>query len=125
MKASLDDRIARATELAEIHPAARGLLSFYRELALFQKPVYEELQSEGGTDIRVLVRHFPALLDLVRRIGPAPLAEFGGQHLQSRSEEHTSELQSQSNLVCRLLLEKKKKKQLRISLLKKKKKTRK
>src|SRR5205085_8746809 len=34
---------------------------------------------------------------------PAFLFEF-------RSEEHTSELQSQSNLVCRLLLEKKKKK---------------
>src|SRR2546430_9137741 len=31
-----------------------------------------------------------------------------------RSEEHTSELQSQSNLVCRLLLEKKKKKLNRI-----------
>src|SRR5688572_33460851 len=30
--------------------------------------------------------------------------------LEARSEEHTSELQSQSNLVCRLLLEKKKKK---------------
>src|SRR5688572_30897425 len=30
--------------------------------------------------------------------------------VKSRSEEHTSELQSQSNLVCRLLLEKKKKK---------------
>src|SRR2546430_11041510 len=29
---------------------------------------------------------------------------------EDRSEEHTSELQSQSNLVCRLLLEKKKKK---------------
>src|SRR5256886_9561458 len=29
--------------------------------------------------------------------------------LESRSEEHTSELQSQSNLVCRLLLEKKQK----------------
>src|SRR2546430_3999740 len=29
----------------------------------------------------------------------------------ARSEEHTSELQSQSNLVCRLLLEKKKKQQ--------------
>src|SRR2546430_12623827 len=28
--------------------------------------------------------------------------------IQARSEEHTSELQSQSNLVCRLLLEKKK-----------------
>src|SRR2546430_3130788 len=35
-----------------------------------------------------------------------------------RSEEHTSELQSQSNLVCRLLLEKKKKKKYSISPLK-------
>src|SRR2546430_5827484 len=32
------------------------------------------------------------------------------QGLLERSEEHTSELQSQSNLVCRLLLEKKNKK---------------
>src|SRR2546426_12652504 len=32
-----------------------------------------------------------------------------------RSEEHTSELQSPCNLVCRLLLEKKKKKQLNLS----------
>src|SRR2546430_3156692 len=37
--------------------------------------------------------------------GPGPRG--GRTH---RSEEHTSELQSQSNLVCRLLLEKKKKK---------------
>src|SRR5688572_31460584 len=41
--------------------------------------------------------------------------EFGirlavGARRGERSEEHTSELQSQSNLVCRLLLEKKKKK---------------
>src|SRR5205085_9388805 len=34
---------------------------------------------------------------------------------EQRSEEHTSELQSQSNLVCRLLLEKKKKKIIKIS----------
>src|SRR2546427_9586189 len=33
------------------------------------------------------------------------------EHTDVRSEEHTSELQSQSNLVCRLLLEKKKKKE--------------
>src|SRR2546427_9467072 len=33
-----------------------------------------------------------------------------------RSEEHTSELQSQSNLVCRLLLEKKKKEQRRLDV---------
>src|SRR2546430_5237652 len=31
-----------------------------------------------------------------------------GRQARRRSEEHTSELQSQSNLVCRLLLEKKK-----------------
>src|SRR2546430_6555110 len=39
-----------------------------------------------------------------------PLAEVLVEGELSRSEEHTSELQSQSNLVCRLLLEKKKKK---------------
>src|SRR2546430_15213703 len=35
-----------------------------------------------------------------------------GSLTNPRSEEHTSELQSQSNLVCRLLLEKKKKKRI-------------
>src|SRR2546430_7800738 len=35
-------------------------------------------------------------------------------HREERSEEHTSELQSQSNLVCRLLLEKKKKNSIAI-----------
>src|SRR5438270_5737748 len=39
-----------------------------------------------------------ALQDLVKRLKPPRVV---------RSEEHTSELQSQSNLVCRLLLEKK------------------
>src|SRR5256885_10767976 len=36
------------------------------------------------------------------------------RHRADRSEEHTSELQSPCNLVCRLLLEKKKKKQTNI-----------
>src|SRR2546430_5843502 len=41
--------------------------------------------------------------------GPRPLSGRGSPfHSLARSEEHTSELQSQSNLVCRLLLEKKK-----------------
>src|SRR2546430_5814402 len=46
----------------------------------------------------------------------SPTASFGSPSSPGgpcrRSEEHTSELQSQSNLVCRLLLEKKKKKVL-------------
>src|SRR5205085_12528694 len=37
---------------------------------------------------------------------------FSDNVVNERSEEHTSELQSQSNLVCRLLLEKKKKKKV-------------
>src|SRR2546427_4555125 len=41
----------------------------------------------------------------------AVLFLIGGEVM--RSEEHTSELQSQSNLVCRLLLEKKKKTQIK------------
>src|SRR2546430_6929228 len=47
---------------------------------------------DGGQKIQTFtMRNIPALRD------------------EPRSEEHTSELQSQSNLVCRLLLEKKKK----------------
>src|SRR5256885_3968697 len=38
----------------------------------------------------------------------APAAEAAHVHVHHRSEEHTSELQSPCNLVCRLLLEKKK-----------------
>src|SRR5205085_7845042 len=60
-------------------------------------------------------------LDLAnRRLPPQEDALLGHGHMNLqtdlgkldvlRSEEHTSELQSQSNLVCRLLLEKKKKK---------------
>src|SRR2546421_3478882 len=41
---------------------------------------------------------------------------FGHRH--GRSEEHTSELQSRSDLVCRLLLEKKKKKHLDLGMQK-------
>src|SRR5689334_25136822 len=37
-----------------------------------------------------------------------PRVPTGGREIEPRSEEHTSELQSQFHLVCRLLLEKKK-----------------
>src|SRR5205085_12560061 len=45
----------------------------------------------------------------LRRLEPARTVRRSGPDRRTvRSEEHTSELQSQSNLVCRLLLEKKK-----------------
>src|SRR5216683_7565586 len=50
---------------------------------------------------------------------PPPAA---ARSLSTRSEEHTSELQSRSDLVCRLLLEKKKKNHYCLLLYKKKKK---
>jgi FdhE protein len=90
MKASLDDRIARAAELIKTHPDAADLLGFYRELALFQKPVYEELRSKDEAGTHALLRHFPALLKLVQRAGPEPLAVFGAEHL--RSSEAQQEL---------------------------------
>src|SRR2546430_8496619 len=45
---------------------------------------------------------------IVRRPRLAAITVAPGDAIELRSEEHTSELQSQSNLVCRLLLEKKK-----------------
>src|SRR5690606_40282404 len=63
--------------------------------------------------------HQSAFLTAMRLAFEAMLARFDPGRLQddfdrqlkkgSRSEEHTSELQSRENLVCRLLLEKKKK----------------
>src|SRR2546430_8724635 len=44
---------------------------------------------------------------LGKRIVTLPFSDYCDPLVSDRSEEHTSELQSQSNLVCRLLLEKK------------------
>src|SRR5690606_41574460 len=65
-------------------------------------------ESEAGR-----ARHAPAAQGLRRSGGPAgPRAPAQNRLLsrwaRARSEEHTSELQSRENLVCRLLLEKKK-----------------
>src|SRR2546430_9349686 len=64
---------------------------------------------------KVLGEDIPTGLEIAVRIGDhVPWFVAGGVGRQldddhvDRSEEHTSELQSQSNLVCRLLLEKKK-----------------
>src|SRR2546430_6323848 len=80
------------------------LASRYRRPALFRRPVPPSCYIPAGASILFpgAVRHFAVAF------GTAP---------RSRSEEHTSELQSQSNLVCRLLLEKKKNNHLSITHL--------
>src|SRR2546430_12183067 len=79
---------------------------------LFRSEMRLAGRAGGGCDD--VVQHLPqwrdvGFVDLVVK----RLAICGKLGLQNgghpRSEEHTSELQSQSNLVCRLLLEKKKK----------------
>src|SRR5436309_6233214 len=62
----------------------------WRFLIITNRQVIEALASQ----VRVAVRR------VARHIEP--------QSVEARSEEHTSELQSRENLVCRLLLEKKK-----------------
>src|SRR5688572_31753804 len=70
-------------------------------------------RSAGGQIVAIE----PGRLDLAARLihvgrvdQPAIVRVQLAPERSLRSEEHTSELQSQSNLVCRLLLEKKKKK---------------
>src|SRR2546427_2128248 len=59
------------------------------------------------------IRHKPVIIrsavDPRKTSSPAIDRQVRDALKNGRSEEHTSELQSQSNLVCRLLLEKKKK----------------
>src|SRR5258706_6913638 len=68
-------------------------------------PLYVQLRDQ----LRALV-HAGDLRPGDRIPASRELAIMLGVHRTTRSEEHTSELQSLTNLVCRLLLEKKKKK---------------
>src|SRR5207237_5133493 len=86
-------------------------------------PMIEAL--ERHPEVRLSLHYTGSLLDWMEEAQPAFLLRLallvkrqqveivsGGYYepiLPSRSEEHTSELQSHLNLVCRLLLEKKKK----------------
>src|SRR2546430_8778762 len=63
------------------------------------------LPDKGGAD--VVRRRLKDDNLVVRATAFYALGRIAGAAAATRSEEHTSELQSQSNLVCRLLLEKK------------------
>src|SRR5258706_11692133 len=80
---------------------------------LFRSPEYSDPRH---------ARHHITMVSILRRtaltIAAASLALLPliALNLTHRSEEHTSELQSLTNLVCRLLLEKKKKKNKKTQL---------
>src|SRR2546427_8712593 len=73
----------------------REYRAYRHELLAACERVLERMQLLGGEEVRAFESEMAAYL--------------GVRQVCGRSEEHTSELQSQSNLVCRLLLEKKNK----------------
>src|SRR2546427_11561719 len=89
-------------------PLSQGIYYFYKVIFFFN--------DTATTEIYTLSLHDALPISLTAGgAGLSPHAEAGARvrrrvrlrHGEGRSEEHTSELQSQSNLVCRLLLEKK------------------
>src|SRR2546430_1557672 len=90
LQAPEDGVLARLDDMRKI----RGIIVYPRRIEELVRP------HASVDEFQIVFRRLEGLDDVLIRIDPSPSL--------SRSEEHTSELQSQSNLVCRLLLEKKK-----------------
>src|SRR5690606_34830779 len=105
----------------DVAPSKRGIAMVFQSYALYpHMNVYDnmayslKLQGLPKSEIREKVDAAANKLQLTAYLDRLPKALSGGQRQRVaigraiRSEEHTSELQSRENLVCRLLLEKKK-----------------
>src|SRR2546425_12845300 len=110
-------RLERKLSIADV---AQRLKYGVRQIEALEAEEFDKLP--GTTFVRGMVRGYAKLLDtdpqpmleeLEQRYVPGEidldLRDKGIPFVHSRSEEHTSELQSLAYLVCRLLLEKKKK----------------
>jgi formate dehydrogenase accessory protein FdhE len=88
-----DARIGRAKYLAAAHPFAAEVLSFYQQLASFQKTIYSETRKASGnrsgartsdplrSDLNfvLLMAQFPPFLSFLESAGPQPIAEAARQ----------------------------------------------
>src|SRR5436305_3626566 len=94
-----------------IRPPPRSTLFPYT--TLFRSSLIDgEDLAVARHDAHVALRHARVRHHDLRHRGVAADVHAVLFHDETRSEEHTSELQSRPHLVCRLLLEKKKKKKL-------------
>jgi FdhE protein len=87
-KSGWDQRVDRAEELAKSFAYAAEVLNFYRELAFFQKALYQSLESSAYTpveiagslpeswDVFALLPRFQPFLHLTAQAGPKPLAQL-------------------------------------------------
>jgi FdhE protein len=87
LKSSWDLRIERAGELIKRQPALSDLLSFYQQLARFQKSVFENLDSVKDHHIAVLLPFFSELVKLVRSAGSSQLKQFAESLAQASPDE--------------------------------------
>src|SRR2546430_4217675 len=78
-------------------------------MVALRRVVVDDVEDHLDTVLVQRLDHRLELVELGPELGGGGVAEVRREEADRvRSEEHTSELQSQSNLVCRLLLEKKK-----------------
>src|SRR2546430_10153182 len=99
MRTDPDDRVIAYVDQETDRREAESQ-EYLREVEARLDGVAVELRVQFGDPAHEIALEAEAFgADLIAMVTPKP---------RWRSEEHTSELQSQSNLVCRLLLEKKK-----------------
>src|SRR5690606_39308310 len=97
-------------------PTARDTLSLHDALPIYtgvkltrEQIMVAEAMIQRGVSIRHMAKQFGVREGALRyRLRQLAEGERPDGRSRQRSEEHTSELQSRENLVCRLLLEKKK-----------------
>src|SRR2546426_3228317 len=94
-------------------PLMRFIFFFFNDTAtteIYTLPLHDALPICGAPGRPIAVRNSPASTFRSALESPCrpPRAMRSPARRDGRSEEHTSELQSPCNLVCRLLLEKKK-----------------
>src|SRR5438132_11870662 len=104
-------QVTSASSAAEALQALRGdmfdaVITDIRMPDMNGLELLKEIKRHDESVEVVVMTGYPTIASAVEA-----LKEGAFDYLSKRSEEHTSELQSHSDLVCRLLLEKKKKKE--------------